>query len=662
MAAARKVLFSAVKNEAPFLLEWIAYHRAIGFDRFVIVSNDSDDGTTELLDALQAHGIVHHLHHAVGPDESPQGKAALAANASGLIEDGDWVIWLDADEFLNIHAGAGRVDDLVAAMGDAQGMVIPWRIFGDSGHATFPGRFISPDFTRAAEREDSANKLVKTFYRHQGDRVRLSAITNHRPHLHDPKAYRAADFVDAGGQLLDRSHRPNRRWLKGVEGKANFSIPDTNYRWDAAQINHYMLRTREMFDLKAHRGRGYVNMVKGQPVHRPRHTPEFFAKNNRNEAEDTSILRHAAATDRELEALMAIAEVRAAQEAGLRQTAARLQAMAAEELRLSRPETVSLLCCMRNEGMFIVEWVAYYRMIGVDNIVVFTNHCTDGSDQLLARLAALGYVHHVDHAPEDGISPQNAAAAQAMNMPLILESDWLLHVDADEFLDVDVGDETIHALIQEVGTDADVIALHWKLFGHDDVTCWEGGSVLQQFTHSQGIPIRRAVHHKSMFRPAKFGRCANHMPKEPLVADIRVVNTAGARLNPSMIRIPIKSRYKTKFHQLTYKNAALNHYAVKSPDLFLMKNDRGDGHGAQHTKYYLNSLLHRRYDRNEVEDRAILRRWPQVEALMAEMRADPEVRRLEAEALAAWRRRRQEVLTAEQVALWTARPGEDEGE
>lgn len=35
-------LFSAMKNEAPFLLEWVAYHKAIGFDRIVIYSNDSD--------------------------------------------------------------------------------------------------------------------------------------------------------------------------------------------------------------------------------------------------------------------------------------------------------------------------------------------------------------------------------------------------------------------------------------------------------------------------------------------------------------------------------------------------------------------------------------------------------------------------------------------
>jgi hypothetical protein len=40
--APRKVLFSAMKNEAPFVLEWIAYHKAIGFDEIVICSNPSN--------------------------------------------------------------------------------------------------------------------------------------------------------------------------------------------------------------------------------------------------------------------------------------------------------------------------------------------------------------------------------------------------------------------------------------------------------------------------------------------------------------------------------------------------------------------------------------------------------------------------------------------
>jgi hypothetical protein len=47
---------------------------------------------------------------------------------------------------------------------------------------------------------------------------------------------------------------------------------------------------------------------------------------------------------------------------------------------------------MRNEGPFIVEWVAWYRRLGFSDIVVVTNNCTDRSADLLdgPRLAGSG--------------------------------------------------------------------------------------------------------------------------------------------------------------------------------------------------------------------------------------------------------------------------------
>ena len=67
----RKVLFSAMKNEAPFLLEWVAYHKAIGFDEIVICSNPSNDGTEELLAALAGAGEIGHLRATTATPSSP---------------------------------------------------------------------------------------------------------------------------------------------------------------------------------------------------------------------------------------------------------------------------------------------------------------------------------------------------------------------------------------------------------------------------------------------------------------------------------------------------------------------------------------------------------------------------------------------------------------
>ena len=320
-------------------------------------------------------------------------------------------------------------------------------------------------------------------------------------------------------------------------------------------------------------------------------------------------------------------------------------------MNIKRPASISLVSCMKNEGIFVVEWLAHHLGLGFNQITVFTNNCSDGTDALLARLQFLGYVRHIDHVPPPGTSPQINAMRIAMSDPTITDSDWLLHIDADEF--VDVVDGSIHDFVARFGDRADIIALFWKLFGDNGIETWEGGSVVEQFTRAQDRPMRRVVHHKSLFRPSRFGRCTDHMPKDPQITDVRVINSRGERLPSTSVFHRSKSRYKAKFHQLTFENACINHYSIKSRDLFLMKNHRGDGHGVSHSRYHLYSELYRNYNRNETEDRQILRHAPQTGVIMGRIREDAEVRDLEARAMALYLETRNRVLTPEQIAEWT---------
>ena len=52
---------------------------------------------------------------------------------------------------------------------------------------------------------------------------------------------------------------------------------------------------------------------------------------------------------------------------------------------------------MKNEGPFILEWVAHNLAIGADVIAIFSNDCTDGSDALLDRLDEMGKLRHFDN-------------------------------------------------------------------------------------------------------------------------------------------------------------------------------------------------------------------------------------------------------------------------
>lgn len=305
----KRTLFSAVKNEALFLVEWIAYHKVIGFDDFIIISNDCTDGTAELLDALDAAGEITHITQIIPEGGSPQRNAAHLVNEGNLLQDSEWVCWLDADEFLNIHAGDGHLDDLIATIEDKQGMLIHWRIFGDSGNDKFPGRFISPAFSKASKLASFSNADIKTLFRMSVGIKGLGEHGIHRPAL-VPKQFTPDDFVNSNGDAMNTSYPENLRWLDGSDRPANCRAEKPHGFQGAhklAQINHYILRTPEHFLLKKERGRGWAN--NGHIAQNNRHNAGFYARTNKNVEEDTSILRFEEAVTLEIERLRDIPEV-----------------------------------------------------------------------------------------------------------------------------------------------------------------------------------------------------------------------------------------------------------------------------------------------------------------------------------------------------------------
>ena len=59
----RYLAIVTLRNEAAFLLEWLAHHRAVGFTDFLFFSNNCQDGTDNMLDQLQAAGLVTHVRN-----------------------------------------------------------------------------------------------------------------------------------------------------------------------------------------------------------------------------------------------------------------------------------------------------------------------------------------------------------------------------------------------------------------------------------------------------------------------------------------------------------------------------------------------------------------------------------------------------------------------
>lgn len=103
--------------------------------------------------------------------------------------------------------------------------------------------------------------------------------------------------------------------------------------------------------------------------------------------------------------------------------------------------------------------MAYHKHIGFDNICVYTNNCSDGTDDMLIRLEELGWVQHFRNDVPEGKKPQPNALALATQNPEVTDSEWILTMDADEFLSIKVGRGWVRDLMERMDPKADAMAI-----------------------------------------------------------------------------------------------------------------------------------------------------------------------------------------------------------
>nr|WP_275982287.1 glycosyltransferase family 2 protein [Frigidibacter sp. ROC022] len=238
------VIVGCMKNEGPYIVEWIAYHRAIGVDNFLIYTNGCEDGTAEILDRLQELGVVQHRNNDEWKGKSPQQAALNKSLKEPLVKNADWLIHIDIDEFMNIRTGQGTLPDLFARIPDATAVAMTWRLFGHGGVTEFVDEPVIGQFTRCAPAYCPKPHTVwgfKTMFRNDGAYAKMSC---HRPNKLAPEKRPHVRWVNGSGQPMADSLK-DRGWRNGVQ--------DIGY--DLIQLNHYALRSAESFLIKRQRGR-----------------------------------------------------------------------------------------------------------------------------------------------------------------------------------------------------------------------------------------------------------------------------------------------------------------------------------------------------------------------------------------------------------------------
>ncbi|MDH4572942.1 hypothetical protein CUR86_11085 [Salinicola acroporae] len=251
----RYAIVAIVKNERPYLAEWIAYHRLIGFEHFYIADHGSTDDSDLLLAKWQRQGLV------TARRWEQEERAQVMWYQHVLEQHGHeatYLAFLDVDEFL-VHPHCDRPLDWLEptlAPEDVGAVAINWRIFGSSGMRFRQPGGVLERFTMASDSERVVNCHVKSIVKPS----RVLSMTAHTAELKPGCRYLGADGQAA--TFLDGKTKSGR----------TERVIDTPMR-----VYHYNIKSQEEFvDTKMTRGRANMGPTHSRDL-------EYFHKHDMNE-------------------------------------------------------------------------------------------------------------------------------------------------------------------------------------------------------------------------------------------------------------------------------------------------------------------------------------------------------------------------------------------
>lgn len=238
----------------------------------------------------------------------------------------------------------------------------------------------------------------------------------------------------------------------------------------------------------------------------------------------------------------------------------------------------SIVTCVKNEGRYLLEWIAWNRMIGFDDVAIYDNGSTDDTRTLLQPLEMAGFVR-VHAAPDrDGVAPQISAFTDEVRRygknPLIPEyphatvdqDRWVMFSDPDEFLVIKSG-RTIGQFISLFADRPEVtqICFNWRLFGSGGQIEASDAPVIARFTSASKRDHFVNRHVKAISRAGAIEAPTIHAPAMKFGISVHDDGSPAELVDNGIAS------------KVSHAHAYINHYIVKSRAEFDAKISRGRG-------------------------------------------------------------------------------------
>lgn len=260
-------------------------------------------------------------------------------------------------------------------------------------------------------------------------------------------------------------------------------------------------------------------------------------------------------------------------------------------------DKLAVCTIFKNEGPYILEWLAFHIVVGVDVFFIADNDSSDGSSSLLQALAELELVKYVKFPTPSDAAPQLAAYKALMSQYSELAT-WVAFIDADEFL-MPLGNKSIKSVLHDISeSDPSIgaVAVNWANYGSGGEREFATGMVLERFGKRAEQDFGVNHHYKSLVKTEAYE--STH--QNPHLFELR----DGYRYAQANGRVLVENSNGIKglSASVCWENFRINHYIVKSYGEFLFKKSRGRATVKDNPSLDRDIGFFRGHDTNDVEE------------------------------------------------------------
>ena len=157
------------RNEAPYLKEWIEFHRLVGVEKFYLYNNCSTDDFAKVLNPYVEKGEVELIDwpydHQDASQWSPIQNRAYNHCLRKVHIEVKWLAILDVDEFL-FPVKTNNLKDFLKNYDSYGALAVNWQMYGTSNVSKIPANKLMIEMLNLKAPTDySANQHVKSIVR-----------------------------------------------------------------------------------------------------------------------------------------------------------------------------------------------------------------------------------------------------------------------------------------------------------------------------------------------------------------------------------------------------------------------------------------------------------------------------------------------------------------